>query len=43
VVRGVQAGERVIVEGKQNLRAGSRVRVEQAPAAAVSAAKRNPS
>ncbi|MDB5873975.1 MAG: mtdA, partial [Ramlibacter sp.] len=29
VVRGVQPGERVIVEGKQNLRAGSRVRVER--------------
>ena len=43
VVHGVQPGERVIVEGKQNLRAGSRVRVEQPPAAAASAAKRNPS
>jgi multidrug efflux system membrane fusion protein len=30
VVNGVQPGERVVVEGKQNLRAGSRVRVESA-------------
>ena len=29
VVRGVQPGERVVVEGKQNLRGGSRVRVER--------------
>ena len=29
VLRGVQAGERVVVEGKQNLRAGSRVRAER--------------
>ena len=29
VLRGVQAGERVVVEGKQNLRAGSRVRAEK--------------
>ncbi len=29
VLRGVQAGERVVVEGKQNLRPGSRVRVER--------------
>ena len=29
VVRGVQPGERVVVEGKQNLRPGSRVRVER--------------
>jgi multidrug efflux system membrane fusion protein len=29
VMRGVQAGERVVVEGKQNLRAGSRVRAER--------------
>ena len=37
VVSGLQPGERVIVEGKQNLRAGSRVRIErpagQAPGA----------
>ncbi|HVZ43195.1 MAG TPA: efflux RND transporter periplasmic adaptor subunit [Ramlibacter sp.] len=32
-VRGVQAGERVVVEGKQNLRPGSRVRVERAGSA----------
>jgi RND family efflux transporter MFP subunit len=42
VVHGVQPGERVIVEGKQNLRPGSRVRVEHAPGAGP-AAKRNPS
>jgi multidrug efflux system membrane fusion protein len=30
VVRGLQAGERVVVEGKQNLRAGSRIRLERA-------------
>lgn len=29
VLRGVQAGERVVVEGKQNLRPGSRVRAEK--------------
>lgn len=29
VIRGLQAGERVVVEGKQNLRPGSRVRVER--------------
>lgn len=29
VLRGVQAGERVVVEGKQNLRPGSRVRVDK--------------
>jgi membrane fusion protein, multidrug efflux system len=29
VVRGVQPGERVVVEGKQNLRPGSRVRLER--------------
>ena len=29
VVRGVQPGERVVVEGKQNLRPGSKVRVER--------------
>jgi RND family efflux transporter MFP subunit len=28
VLRGVEPGERIVVEGKQNLRAGSRVRVE---------------
>lgn len=43
VVRGVQPGERVVVEGKQNLRAGSRVRVEQAGGAGAGPAKRNPS
>jgi RND family efflux transporter MFP subunit len=41
VVRGVEPGERVVVEGKQNLRAGSRVHVEQA-AGAMPVAKRNP-
>jgi multidrug efflux pump subunit AcrA (membrane-fusion protein) len=41
VVHGVEPGERVVVEGKQNLRAGSHVRVEQA-AGAVPVAKRNP-
>jgi RND family efflux transporter MFP subunit len=41
VVRGVEPGERVVVEGKQNLRAGSRVHVEQA-AGAMPIAKRNP-
>lgn len=30
VVRGVQPGERVVVEGKQNLRPGARVRLERA-------------
>ncbi len=34
VVSGLQAGEFVVVEGKQNLRAGSRVRVERPPGAA---------
>ncbi|MBE7940181.1 MULTISPECIES: efflux RND transporter periplasmic adaptor subunit [Ramlibacter] len=34
VVRGLQPGESVVLEGKQNLRAGARVRVERAPAAA---------
>jgi RND family efflux transporter MFP subunit len=29
VVRGLQAGERIILEGKQNLRPGSRVRLEK--------------
>ena len=48
VVAGVQPGERVIVEGKQNLRAGTRVRIEksgggQGAAPAASAAQRNPS
>jgi multidrug efflux system membrane fusion protein len=43
VVRGVEPGERVVVEGKQNLRAGSRVRVEQAAGAGPGPAKRNPS
>ena len=28
-LRGVQAGERVVVEGKQNLKAGSRIRAEK--------------
>ena len=46
VVRGVQPGDRVIVEGKQNLRGGSRVRIEktgaQAPAGGASVAQRNP-
>jgi multidrug efflux system membrane fusion protein len=46
VVRGVQPGERVVVEGKQNLRPGSRVRVEkptgQGAAPAASGAQRNP-
>jgi multidrug efflux system membrane fusion protein len=46
VVRGVQPGERVVVEGKQNLRPGSRVRVEQAggqaPGGVASGARRDP-
>ena len=46
VVRGVQPGEQVVVEGKQNLRPGSRVRIErpagQAAAPGASAAQRNP-
>lgn len=48
VVAGIQAGERVVVEGKQNLRAGSRVRIERtggqgtALPAAASVAKRDP-
>lgn len=33
VLRGVKAGERVVVEGKQNLRPGSRFRVERAATA----------
>jgi multidrug efflux system membrane fusion protein len=46
-VRGIQPGERVVVEGKQNLRPGTRVRIEKpagAPGAAAgaSAAQRNP-
>jgi len=43
VVHGVEPGERVVVEGKQNLRAGSRVRVEQAADKGPGPAKRNPS
>ena len=43
VVHGVQPGERVVVEGKQNLRTGSRVRAEQAAGAGAGPAKRNPS
>jgi RND family efflux transporter MFP subunit len=45
VVQGVQAGERVVVEGKQNLRPGSRVRIERTgtgPNAGASIAKRDP-
>jgi membrane fusion protein, multidrug efflux system len=42
VVHGVEPGERVVVEGKQNLRAGSRVRVEQAADKGTGPAKRNP-
>jgi RND family efflux transporter MFP subunit len=46
VVRGVQPGERVVVEGKQNLRPGSHVRVErtagQGPTSSASAPQRNP-
>jgi RND family efflux transporter MFP subunit len=49
VVRGVQPGERVVVEGKQNLRPGSRVRVERpngqggaAPGSTASVAKKDP-
>jgi len=38
VVRGVQPGERVVVEGKQNLRPGARIRVEK-PAQADTAKK----
>jgi RND family efflux transporter MFP subunit len=42
VVRGVQPDERVVVEGKQNLRSGSRVRVER-PGGQGSGASPNPS
>jgi len=47
VVNGVQPGERLVVEGKQNLRAGSRIRVDkpagaQSAAPAASVAQRNP-
>jgi membrane fusion protein, multidrug efflux system len=42
VVHGVEPGERVVVEGKQNLRAGSRVRLEQAADKGPGPAKRNP-
>jgi multidrug efflux system membrane fusion protein len=47
VVTGVQPGDRLVVEGKQNLRPGSRVRVEKSAAAqgaapAASVAQRNP-
>ncbi len=38
VLQGVQAGERIVVEGKQNLKAGSRVRIER-PAGAEPAKK----
>jgi RND family efflux transporter MFP subunit len=47
VVKGIGPGERVVVEGKQNLRPGSRVRIERPVAAsgaasAASGAQRNP-
>jgi RND family efflux transporter MFP subunit len=46
VVRGVQPGERIVMEGKQNLRPGSHVRAErpaaQGAAAASATAPRNP-
>jgi membrane fusion protein, multidrug efflux system len=43
VVHGVEPGERIVVEGKQNLRAGSHVRSEQAAGSGPgAAAKRNP-
>jgi RND family efflux transporter MFP subunit len=42
VVNGVEPGERIVVEGKQNLRAGSHVRFERAAGAGPGAAKRNP-
>ena len=43
VLRGVQAGERVVVEGKQNLKAGSHVRAENADRAGkAEPAKRDP-
>ena len=44
VIRGVQAGDRVVVEGKQNLRPGSRVRTEKpkADAARAEPAKKDP-
>ena len=43
VLSGLQAGERVVVEGKQNLRAGSRVRMERAQTAgAGKPARRDP-
>lgn len=49
VIRGVKPGERVVVEGKQNLRAGSKIRVEKpkteggkTPAAGAETAKKDP-
>lgn len=43
VLRGVQAGERVVVEGKQNLKAGSHVRAENADRSGkAESAKRDP-
>jgi multidrug efflux system membrane fusion protein len=49
VIRGVKPGERVIVEGKQNLRAGSKIRVEKpktdggkSPPVAAETAKKDP-
>jgi membrane fusion protein, multidrug efflux system len=42
VVHGIEPGESVVVEGKQNLRAGSRVRVEPAADKGAGPAKRNP-
>jgi len=47
VVKGIQPGDKVVVEGKQNLRGGSHVRIDkpgmQVPAGSASPAQRNPS
>jgi RND family efflux transporter MFP subunit len=42
VVHGVQPGERIVVEGKQNLRAGTRVRVDKPGGGQASVARRDP-
>ena len=41
VIRGVEPGERVVVEGKQNLRSGSKVRYEKTPQADLKSAVAN--
>jgi RND family efflux transporter MFP subunit len=41
-VKGLQPGERVVVEGKQNLRPGSRIRVEKTSTAGAVPARRDP-